>query len=328
MPDPRTAVAVTWHDAKQAALYYDRVLPCADYDEIPSGIRVDYSQLQSVYRQHASEYEPSDGVSEWDDFVRSIHLPSASYDAETGWVANDYVFNACASLAWLNNDCVGVFEEDPPYEGYERLFYPEYYEDRAQWFENRFENREKYVKKTGHPMQKPGINDTPPPGMPPLRFSPAVELHLIGMKVVDTSRATWEQVLEFRTDRKSQSMLRDMRMLFDSDLRDKSPAYIADYIDSKLEKYEAACSKHGFETVTESLQLLLDSKSVLGMAVLAAASVFTGHLDIAMGSMAGGVAIETSKLALNIISRRRDFVWWSREADLSYIFEARKSLDR
>ena len=163
--------------------------------------------------------------------------------------------------------------------------------------------------------------------MPPLIIDQAVEVQITKMQLVDTTNVPWEQITDFRQDRVSRSMLRDMRLLFAKDLTGKSPAYVEDYIESRLENYDLARRKHGFDTFESSAQLILRSKSLFALGAAAAAGAYTGNWDIAAGAVAGSAAIETSRLALNVVKSRRDFIFWSRQADLGYIFAARRALE-
>jgi len=187
------------------------------------------------------------GATEWDSFVDTIHQPIESWDHGTAWVADDTVMAAAAALAWQDTDCFTFTSRKHDWEGDDRLLQPEYYEDRRRWYE-----------KQGRSLGEPE-----PPPFPPAVASDAVEVQLADMQVVDTSRAPWEQVEDFKKDHRSVSSLRDMRLLFDDKLRGRSVEYIRDYTESKLDAYEAAKKKHGFDSKLATMQLVLNSKTAL-----------------------------------------------------------------
>ncbi|WP_327327000.1 toll/interleukin-1 receptor domain-containing protein [Streptomyces sp. NBC_01210] len=293
MADPREAVAVTWNNAKQAALYFDHVLPCADYQEVPADLRFDFQRLMPTYRQLANEYIGPAG-NEWDSFAQTIMGPSSGYEDETAWVADDYVVAAHAALSRLDIASVPMFSDIQP--EYPRLLDPQYYIDGG---------------------------DTPP-DITSVNLAAVVEIKLIDMRVVDTANAPWEQIAEFRRDRRSVSQLRRMRLLFDEDLRGKSPAYIQDYVSIKLEDYDAARKAHGFETVSGAIDAFANSKTLLGVSAVVAAGVFGGHWAAAGGTAALGAVIETTRATVHVLKRKHEMITWKENAELGYIVEARR----
>jgi hypothetical protein len=303
-------IGISWQDAKQAALFCDRILPCADYNLVPAGLRIDYEILRPTYRRLASEY--ASDLTDWEEFVDFIHEPLESRDEVTAWIADDMVIAAAAALAWQSLDCIALQSRESDSEFHARLLYPEYYEDWREWYNER--GRE--------------LGEPPPPEFPPVRVGDTVEVQLIGMGLIDTSNAAWEQIVEFKQDRTSVSALRNLRLLFEEKLRDKSATYIEDYVQVKLEAYEIARRKHGFETATSSLQLIMNSKTAAGAGAIAAAGMMTGHWGVFTSALGVGAALEAANLTLHIITRRRSFIWWSKTADLSYIVQAKAALER
>lgn len=116
-----------------AALYCDKIMPCADYYSVPDNLRLNYELLQPTYRQLASEYLRP-GLSEWEAFVDTIRTPTEEFDEETAWVVDDAVMAAAAALAWQNVDCMTFTSRGHDFEGDDRLLTPEYYEDRRDWW--------------------------------------------------------------------------------------------------------------------------------------------------------------------------------------------------
>ncbi|MFJ3800471.1 toll/interleukin-1 receptor domain-containing protein [Streptomyces sp. NPDC090088] len=293
MLDPREAVAVTWDNAKQAALYFDRILPCAGYHEVPPDLRFDFQRLMPTYRQLANEYT-GPGGSEWDSFEQSITAPPSSYNEETAWIADDYVVAAHAALSGLNIPSVPMFADIN--SEYPRLLDPQYYIDAGN----------------------------APLGVSSVNLANVVEVKLIEMQVVDTSNTPWGQIAEFRRDKKSVSQLRRMRLLFDQDLRGKSPAYIQDYVNIKLDDYDAALKSHGFETITGVVEALTNSKTLLGVSAMAAAGIFGGHWG---GAVALAAVIGTTRATVRIRQRKHEMITWKNNAELGYIVEARKNVN-
>lgn len=80
---------------------------------------------------------------------------------------------------------------------------------------------------------------------------------VVGLRVVDENRLTWEQVLEFRKDTENRKKYRRFRHWLDKDMPGKSQAFIEDAVRIKLEDHESAIKKHGLQTVAGSVEDLL-----------------------------------------------------------------------
>jgi hypothetical protein len=307
----RYPVGVVWQDAKHAALYCNEVMPCADYAAVPDDLKIDYELLRPSYRRLASEYV-GPGPTEWDSFVDTIHQPFDFWDSETAWLADDAVVAAAAALAWQDINCFTFTSRGHDFEDDDRLLSSEYYEDRYNWWID----------------QGRSLGEPEPPQLPPPIISDAIEVQLVDMEVVDTERAPWEQIADFRRDRVSIASLRDMRLLFDDKLRGKSVEYIRDYIESKLDAYAVARKKHGFDSTLSTMQLVVNSKTAAGAGAIAAAGIITHSPAIWTTTLAASAVLELTNATLNIVGQRRSLNFWSRSAELSYIFLARQRLER
>lgn len=60
---------------------------------------------------------------------------------------------------------------------------------------------------------------------------------LIGLSLIDTDEASWDQIIEFRKDKKSQMALRRLRIFFDKEYAGKSRHFIENDILMRLEAY-------------------------------------------------------------------------------------------
>ncbi|GAA2683228.1 MULTISPECIES: hypothetical protein [Actinosynnema] len=303
-------VGVVWQDIKQATLYCDKIMPCAGYDEVPAEFRIDFETLKPTYRQLASEYVPNIGESEWEAFVRSIHTPDYEYDDETSWTADDTVYAAARALSLRGVDCFTFTSRSHRWAEDDRLLQYSYYEERREWYES-------------HGRQN---GELEPPRYPSIKTNNMVEVQLHRMNVVNTELAPWEQVYDFKKDNESVRALRDMRLLFDEKLRDKNFSFVEDYISKKLDDYELARKKHGFETATGTLQLFLNSKSAAGAGAIAAAGIIADKSAISVPAFSAAVVLELGNVIVNIINRRKSFTFFGKNADLAYVFMARGQL--
>ncbi len=145
------------------------------------------------------------------------------------------------------------------------------------------------------------------------------EVLLSNIKGIDTTRAEWKQIVEFRTDKDSVRKLRNLRLFLFDNYLDKDSFYIRDSIDNKLEQYEAAIKKHGFDMIETSLSQLMESRSLVGLATLSAAAVLAGYNESALFLALGGAIVETSKLVIKVIRSRYDMTSFKNSHELAYI---------
>lgn len=112
-------------------------------------------------------------------------------------------------------------------------------------------------------------------------------MNLAGLNLVDASKASWEQVEEFRKDLDSVRKLRNLRLALNQDLKGKSDSYIEDFIFQKIDEYNQAVSRWGFETGLGNLKTMFSS-SLIPSSVAAIAGATLGPNPLA-GIMAGGM---------------------------------------
>jgi hypothetical protein len=282
----KSVVAVSTVDHKQAALYFDRILPCTYYDEVPDSGKLDWRFLEHTYIKYADEYE-TEGESEFEEFAGLIK--SGLWDHDTLWVANDCTFSAFDALGRMAMPAVPLFYPGDPWQDFRRLF------ERRQFKES-------------------------------LKFE-TVEVKLMNMGIVDTSNVTWEQIVEIKQDESAVKKLRNFRLFAYENFNGKSMSYISDRIDQKMDEYELACKKHGLELVSSSVSMLLDSKSLLGLSAIVAASIWAGNWQVASAAAIGETLIETSKLTINVLMKRHEYTAYRTNHELAYLFHLKEKFN-
>jgi len=120
------------------------------------------------------------------------------------------------------------------------------------------------------------------------------------IEIVDEGKLTWQQIIEFRKDKKSLQKYRRFLHWLDKEMIGKSQAFIEDDIAQKLEDYESALNKHGLKTVLGTIEEALDGKYLLGtssvigtfslagypgLGVLAGAGLIVGKMVVKLGQM-------------------------------------------
>jgi len=149
-------------------------------------------------------------------------------------------------------------------------------------------------------------------------------LSLSNVALVDTSKASWEQIVELRNDPDACQMLRNLRLFFQNTYQGQSQAYIEDDLAHRLEDYDKARRKLGFDAVVGSLGTLLDSKNLQATAAAGIAAAFLG--GPVTGIATAGV-VELGKFSLEVGNRLFAIKQFRQSHELAYILHARSNLD-
>jgi hypothetical protein len=156
-----------------------------------------------------------------------------------------------------------------------------------------------------------------------------LDLKIAGMELVDTSRAEWRQILDFRNDTDSQEKLRNFRLFFFDNYRDKPTSYIRDDIERKIYEHKKACKKHDLKTITSSLSILCNSKSLAVVVSLVTVCGLMGlPFDALTPALLAEATIEIGKIAINVAEKRADINEISDSHPLAYVISARKALEK
>lgn len=148
-------------------------------------------------------------------------------------------------------------------------------------------------------------------------------LTLTRVPFVDTSNATWEQILELRSDPEAKRKLRNLRLFLHENYKDNSSEFISDDLHRRIDEFQAARRKHGFEIVTGSISALLDAKSLQAAAASALAGTLFGG---PIGALTSAVTVEIGSLALEAAKRIYAIKDFENSHDLAYLIHADKAL--
>ena len=148
-------------------------------------------------------------------------------------------------------------------------------------------------------------------------------LTLAQVRLVDAASADWGQIVELRKDKDSHHRLVRLRLFMHSNYAGKPFTFIEDDLARRIEDYEASARKHGLRTVFSSLTVLLNAKDLqasVGAGLIA--GLFGGPL-VGIGT---GVAVEVGKVAVHIAERHHTMREWRSGHELAYIIETQASL--
>jgi hypothetical protein len=131
-----------------------------------------------------------------------------------------------------------------------------------------------------------------------------IALTISGVHVVDVSRTSWEQVLEFRENPEDLCKLRRLRLFADEDYAHQSMSYIEDDLARKVFEYRQVVRAAGLPTNPGTFTVNLTSKAIASRRW---GTLLTAVFDkSAFGAMAAvkGATIEIGALKL-VVSRKR-----------------------
>jgi hypothetical protein len=164
----------------------------------------------------------------------------------------------------------------------------------------------------------PDSSDTDPNGDPVIVLS--------GIPLVDVTNVSWRQVLEFRSDKHAQEKLRRLRLFAYAHYRGKPRSFIEDDLLRRIDEHHAAVRKWGFETKSSAINMVLSSKT--GGAALAgsfAATLF-GTPIAGLAALAGAAFLEVGRVSLYIAKRNFALQELLNNNPVSYIEHARSRL--
>lgn len=80
------------------------------------------------------------------------------------------------------------------------------------------------------------------------------------------SQVSWEQVIEFRSDKEALRKYRELRLWLEYSLSAQSVEHARDLIAQKVEDYEWAIRKHGLKTATGALSQIFSWQGLISVA--------------------------------------------------------------
>lgn len=143
------------------------------------------------------------------------------------------------------------------------------------------------------------------------------------LNLIDASQAEWRQIIELRKDIESHRKLARLRLFIHKNYVDCSFSYIEDDLSQRIEDYERVTRKFGLKTTLSSLSLLLDAKALQASA---GAGLVAGLFGGPLVGLSAAAAIEIGKIAVNLAEKHHDFKDWQSGHELAFIFDTKKVL--
>jgi hypothetical protein len=144
--------------------------------------------------------------------------------------------------------------------------------------------------------------------------------------LVDTSKASWNQIVELRKDKEAIKKLRNLKLFLHTNYEKKDRSFIEDDLSKRLDDYEATCKDWGFETRMSSFSAVIDSKNLHQTFALSAGAAIFGEPILGAGMVIAGAFAEIGKVCIEIAKKKHAFNKFKRRHELAYIIEAKEKL--
>lgn len=149
-------------------------------------------------------------------------------------------------------------------------------------------------------------------------------LILSGLKLVDTSKISWKQILEIRDDKESMNKLKRLRLFIYENYNDKPLNYIKDDLNQRIYDYENTAKELGLKTKESIFKAIFSSESTVGLTAAAIASAFLAAPIAIPLSLAIGSTFMIGNIALDFKSQKRELYNFKRDNPISYIVDIKE----
>jgi hypothetical protein len=150
-------------------------------------------------------------------------------------------------------------------------------------------------------------------------------LTLTNIRLINTVRASWEQIFEFRRDTDARKKLRNMKLFLQENYQDKSKQFIEDDFNKRLDDYNNVCKDHGFETCMSVLSAILNAKT---LQTVVAGGVAAALLGGPITGLSTAVCLELGNIVLEVAKRKHAFNKLMRDHQLAYIIDAKERIEK
>lgn len=144
-----------------------------------------------------------------------------------------------------------------------------------------------------------------------------------GMKLVDVSSVSWQQIVEFRKDEESAKDFRRLSLFEADNLRGKDRHYIEQRIAQEMDDYDQICKKHGFDLIPGILKSVTSTPNVIAASTALLAAMLGAPLSVVLSAP---IALELAGLTFEVVKNRADLREAKRLHPLAYVMRAPKDL--
>ena len=156
--------------------------------------------------------------------------------------------------------------------------------------------------------------------------SPEFRVSLVNANLIDTSSASWDQIVALRADLESQKKLRRLRRFLTTNYEGKSHSYIEDDLHLRLEDYDATVKKFDFRTKTLVLEAIFTSKWLRGSATGAVIAGLLGQPLAAIAAGAVGILFEVGNTSVKVAQNKFELRQALENHPLNYVIDTKEKL--
>lgn len=148
-----------------------------------------------------------------------------------------------------------------------------------------------------------------------------ISVILSGIDLIDTEKASWEQIIDYRQDENAKKKLRNLRLFLQTNYAGKSRQYIEDDFGKRIDDYNSVVKEYGFNKKKSVISFLANSKNIRTFGTASIASILLGHPIAATGSALTGICLEILNGTLEFITQKHAFNKFKEGHELSYIMD-------
>lgn len=151
-------------------------------------------------------------------------------------------------------------------------------------------------------------------------------LELMATKLIDVTHVGWDQILELRKDSDSRHALLNFRKMVAEDFEDWSIEQISEELELREYDYIAASKKHGFALFDYTVKTLLSSRAVGGGSFISMVSMAFGGGALSALPVAVPIVAELGKSIIKIRSHQHETAQIRAQHPVSYLERVRSKL--
>lgn len=315
MTTTSTSTAISFGDHKQAALFFDQIWPMHSMDSVPNEIHditlkiPPLGELTQAFGNLLSQVSrsPLDGFTiGLREFALFDRVLTKLYPGKARTFGDKTAGDPITHLMYLRAVTGAAVFELATLSGYRAVpVFPD--EDTKREYQS---------------TQDYAFLPPPPGSTTDKSRLECLRVRVSNLKLIATTHAEWAQVQEVRADSDSIKSLRDLRILFRKEYKDLSAAEIQDDIDARIDNYGRAASKHGFELTTKCIDSILDQKSLVGVASIAAIAACIGGPPAATATALAGAVLHTAKATFEVATDHFRYRADQKQDEIAYIIQS------
>lgn len=148
-----------------------------------------------------------------------------------------------------------------------------------------------------------------------------ISIILSGIDLIDTEKASWEQIIDYRQDEHAKKKLRNLRLFLQTNYIGKSRQYIEDDFGKRIDDYNSVVKEYGFNKKKSVISFLANSKNIRTFGTASIASVLLGQPIVATGAALTGICLDILNGTLEFVTQKHAFNKFKEEHELSYIMD-------